>query len=450
VTQAAVQLQDVFGVGRRLSRVLVYAFLVGAVVFVAVMARIGMLERAATYVALGLAILVSFRWPLASLYVFVGLIPVEAALGVGDFGTLSRYAGLLFAATYALPRVGRLAIRAMPLPGWIFIAWATLSLTWAIDSAVGGTAVSTLIQLFVIAVLTADVIVQRPTLIRPLLWVYTISAAGTGLLGIDAYLTGVSATGRVSAFATQDVAQFAAILLPALVFSLNELLRARLVPLSALAAAICTMGIVVSGTRGAWLSAIVVVVLFTLPRLRPLGRIAAVGIVALLLVLSFQLPGVSDLVSRRTATAVQSGGAGRTDIWTVAITIIGTSPVIGVGYGNFPVAFTPEQIAASDVGAYLANDESARGPHSILFGSLTELGVVGLVPLVLFLLPLVLRRGWGPEGSVVQTALISLLISSLFLDILNRKQLWLIIGMAAGLVYLEHRKRRLAAQLIDP
>ncbi len=56
---------------------------------------------------------------------------------------------------------------------------------------------------------------------------------------------------------------------------------------------------------------------------------------------------------------------------------------------------------------------------------------------LLFLGPLLLRRGWGPDGTVVHAALVSLMFSALFLDVLsNRKQVWLVIGLAAGLAYL--------------
>ncbi len=62
--------------------------------------------------------------------------------------------------------------------------------------------------------------------------------------------------------------------------------------------------------------------------------------------------------------------------------------------------------------------------------------------LATFLLPLVLRPGWGPEAATVQAALASLLTSALFLDILsNRKQVWLFIGFAAGLRYLARASR---------
>ena len=63
---------------------------------------------------------------------------------------------------------------------------------------------------------------------------------------------------------------------------------------------------------------------------------------------------------------------------------------------------------------------------------------MGLV--VLFLVPLVLRRGWGPDAQVVRAILVAFMVDGLFLDIFgNRKQVWLFIGIAAGLAYLARR-----------
>jgi O-antigen ligase len=81
--------------------------------------------------------------------------------------------------------------------------------------------------------------------------------------------------------------------------------------------------------------------------------------------------------------------------------------------------------------------DTGRGPHNIVLGTTGELGVIGIVMLAMFLGPLVLRAGWGPYGPVVQAILASLMVSALFMDILsNRKQVWLVIGLAAGLTYL--------------
>jgi O-antigen ligase len=322
-----------------------------------------------------------------------------------------------------------------------------MSATWALDRTVTFAALGTLVQLFLIAVLVADAVVRRPTMIRPLLWAYSISAALVAVYATVQYFSGGISGDRVAAFADQDVAQFAAILLPAIVFATFELLAGRRAVLSAGVAGICMIAVLLSGTRGAWLGLAVVFLLFVVPRLWTvvssggaprviavvLGGIVAIGIVS-------QIPGVADQIIRRADLAVPTGGAGRTDIWTVGLNIYGTSPVVGVGYGNFPVAFTPELVRES---SDIADDVgSARGPHSIIVGTLGELGIVGLVLLGAFILPLVGRRGWGPDAGVVQATLVTLMTAALFLDVLNRKQVWLVIGIAGGLAFMDRVRRR--------
>ncbi len=123
--------------------------------------------------------------------------------------------------------------------------------------------------------------------------------------------------------------------------------------------------------------------------------------------------------------------------WSVALTIYETAPVLGVGFQNFSVAYTPERVRETDVGGY---DSANKAPHNIVIGTMVELGPFGLLLLAAFLGPLVLKRGWGPEGAVVQAALAALVINALFLDLLNRKQFWLIVGIACGLAYLSREE----------
>ena len=47
---------------------------------------------------------------------------------------------------------------------------------------------ATLLQLFLIAVLIADYVAAKPSIIRPVLWAYSLSAAVTALVGIQSYL----------------------------------------------------------------------------------------------------------------------------------------------------------------------------------------------------------------------------------------------------------------------
>ncbi|MGA2514704.1 MAG: O-antigen ligase family protein [Candidatus Limnocylindrales bacterium] len=437
-------MREVLGVGERQALVVALGALGAVAATVAVSARTVGLETVAVLSVALLVVLVSVRWPLLPLFAFAAMIPIESVLVIGDLGTLSKFAGVLFVVVYGVPRLGRLALGAMPPAAWAYVAWALLSMGWAIDPSTSWSELSTLLQLFIIAVLVADVVAHRPTVVRQLLWIYSLSAAVTGLIGIEAFFTSGDVTGgRAAALQNQDPAQFAALLLPALVFSFYEVLNRRRIVLGALVALMSLAGIVVSGTRGAWLSVALVILLFILPRLRPSQLVAAVGVLGLLVIVTLQVPEVTGLIAQRADTALSSGGAGRTDIWSVAVKIYEESPVLGVGYANFPVAYTNDLVRATNVGAYSVNNPQGLGPHDILIGTVAELGPFGLLLLACFLVPLSLRPGWGPDGITVQACLVSLLTAALFLDILsNRKEVWLVIGLAAGLTYIAHRRPR--------
>ena len=430
--------------GDRLTVVLqVVGAIVGGLVAAFVAATMEPLIAVSLAGGIGL-VLLSIRWPLLSLFVFVALIPIEESVNITGFGTLSRWAGIVFAAVYALPRMGRLVPGALPLAGWAYAGWAVLSLTWALDSGTTQSQLQTLIQLVIVGFLIADVVLHDSTIVRLLLWVYSISAAVTAAIGIVVYLIGGAVEdGRIAAIAGQNPAQFATLLLPALIFGLHEVLQGRRVLAAGSVALLCTAGIALSGTRSVWLAATVVIAFLLLPRLGIRRAVLALGVLGVLAVATLQIPGVATLVADRTETAASTGGAGRTDIWSVGIRIIESSPVIGVGYANFPVAFTSAFVRSANVTEAVGTGE---GPHNIVVGTAGELGIVGLILLALFIVPLIARRGWGPDGLLVQAILASLMIDALFIDIVgNRKQVWLAIGLAAGLAYLAKQERRRAA-----
>jgi exopolysaccharide production protein ExoQ len=398
--------------------------------------------QAAAIAGAGFVILLSLRWPLLPLFGVAVLIPFEQAVVIGDLGTLSRYAELLFIVSYGIPRLGRLSVRAMPVPAFGFVLWAIFSVTWAIDPTPTSAALPALVLVLVVAVLVASAVVEDPSIIRPVMWAYSLAAGATAMLGIATFviLGGGNQDGRIAGLTDQNPAYFAAILLPAIVFTLNELLHGRWLITSAAIALAGTVGIAISGTRGAWLSLAVVVIVFLLPRLDPLRRAAAVVLVLALVLITLQIPGIAALVNERTDTALSSGGAGRTDIWTVGLSIIESAPVTGVGLSNFAIANSPELLRASSVQTTDPESLANLEAHNLVISTLGELGIVGFVLLAVFLVPLVVRRGWGPDADFVQAGLASLVIIAMFQDMLARKELWLLIGMAAGLAYLKKQE----------
>jgi O-antigen ligase len=443
------RIRDTFGVDHRRAWFVALAALGVVVVGVSVATRLGILLGAAGMAAALTGVVLSLRWPLLPLVAFVFLIPVEEVIVLGG-GTLSRYAAILFVVAYAVPRVGRLTIRAMPVAGWGYVAWAILSLGWALDANETLLEIQTLVLLFITAVAIAVLVVDRPTIVRPLLWAYSISAAATAALGVYATVTSGAIGGandRAAALQDQNPAYFAAILLPALVFGLFELIHGRQIVVSTAIAVLTAAAIAASGTRGAWVAVVVVVVVFIMPRLAPAKRVGAILVIATAGLIALQIPGLAPFILERAETAVTTGGAGRTDIWSVGLTIYQSAPVTGVGLANFPTAYTPERVRESDVGVYSANNPAFRAPHNIVIGTLGEVGLIGLFLLTTFLLPLVLRRGWGPDAAVIQASLASLMVTALFLDVLNRKQVWLLVGLACGLAYLERVRREREAAI---
>jgi exopolysaccharide production protein ExoQ len=412
------------------------AGLAGAIIAVAV----GPL--AAAGLAAGIAlILISLRWPLVPLFIFVALVPLEDSLVIPGVGTLSRSIGIVFAGVYVIPRIGRLSLGALAPAGWALVGWAALSVLWAIRPDASIAALQTLLQLTVIAFLIADVVIHNPAVVRPLLWAYSISAALTAVFGVLAFgLAGMSTSVRVAALEGQNPAQYASLLLPAFIFCLNEAVNRRAVLVSTSVALLCLGGILLSGTRSVWLAAVIVVFLLMLPRLGPRRAIAVLIGVGLLALAIAQIPSVANLVTSRVNTATQTGGAGRTDIWRAGLALFEGSPVIGVGYGNFPYAVGTTAFHSAQLSPEAL---LSLAPHSVIVGPAVELGLVGLTLLALFVLPLVLRVGWGPDGAVVQAILAALMIDALFIDIFGyRKEVWIAIGLASGLAYLARQERR--------
>ncbi len=411
---------------------------------VAIATTTGRGVEAAVAAVAAVGVLASFRWPLLPMFAIAVFIPFEEAINIEGLGTLSRYAEILFIVVYGIPRLGRLSFLAVPGAGWGLVAWAAFSSGWAIDSSAAWAEITPLILQLAVAVLIANAVIQRPSVVRPLLWAYSVAASGTALLALAnvAISGGLGGPGaRVTGLANQDPALFAAILVPALLFGFYELLYGNLLIPSAAVVLLSTLGIVVSGTRSAWLGVVVVFAILVIPRLEGRRRIISLAVIVAVIAIVIQIPGVTEFISQRTDTAISTGGAGRTDIWAIGLAIFATAPWIGVGIGNFPVANTADLAREALLPFQSGQGLENFAPHNIYVGTLVELGIIGFILLVAFLLPLVLRRGWGREGAVVQASLASLLVIGIFLDVLIRKEFWFFVGLASGLTYLAHHVR---------
>jgi O-antigen ligase len=385
----------------------------------------------------GAALAIAIVRPELLFYAYCVAIPFNFALPPGPAGTVARITGLVFFLGYLVRRPGALRPGAIPLLGWLFIGWTLASGLWAIDAGAAFSTWLSVAQLFAITVLIASLVATRPEVVGNALWCYTISATLTGVAGILFYLQGATSSfGRGTGFADQDPALFASLILPAAVFLMGEVQsRARgpfLRSVALMGLVICVAALAVSGTRSAWVGILVATGAWLLLQ-RERRQLIAVGALVLgVVILVVAVPGAEGFLLGRAGSSVSSGGSGRTDIWMVGISILASAPLLGVGFGNFPVAFTPyaiTQAPGSAVGGALV---AGRAPHNVLLGVSVETGIVGGALLAAFCATALLRCV-GERGNVIRVALISLLVQSMFLDILQQKQLWLFLALAFGL-----------------
>jgi hypothetical protein len=188
--------------------------------------------------------------------------------------------------------------------------------------------------------------------------------------------------------------------------------------------ALTVTAIYLSASRGTMLALIAMAIVAILASRHRfvLGSVLAAS-VALLLVIP------SEITRRLFSEGTAASGAGRLDIWRVAVEIFRGHWLLGTGQGTF--------IPAYDRAFFLAYEPQyagwSRDPHSILISTSTELGLAGLCILaaVLILQYRSVRvvgtaRSYHWLRPVFASAFIGLLVAAFFVDVLATKFAWLL------------------------
>jgi len=142
---------------------------------------------------------------------------------------------------------------------------------------------------------------------------------------------------------------------------------------SAVAAALCTVGVVLTLTRSVWLGTVfglVAVVLLT-PRLRRRLPLIVGGVVALVYVVLTSVPSLMDLVVERLTT--QRSVYDRQNTNEAALRIIEEHPIDGVGWSRF-VDVSVDWVRQADT--YPITNVTIE-VHNVVLGRAAELGLIG-------------------------------------------------------------------------
>lgn len=382
-----------------------------------------------------LALVVPIAFPFG---LYAALIPLDALTDLGTFGTVTRLLGIASAAAliFYMLRTKRAVQPSRGIVFWVLLyLWMGASVFWAIDTKSATDLLPTALQLFGLYIVVSMVRVdarQFQTLIA------TVIAGSTAAAAYMLYMYHSGAANFQDRLwlRTDDASvnpdHFAGALILPITLTLVSLLwatrfRTRILAIGCLLIMLAAVGL--TGARGPEL-AILLMVAILLVRDPHRGQLAFAG--AGLLAFGVIASGPSFVT--RWSNALSTGGAGRTDIWRVGWVAFQQNWLIGAGYNNFSSAYDRAFINVFQ--PLYANWH--RAPHNILLSSGVELGVLGIILLLLaWYSEIRMLREIGPADPrfpvrlALEASIIALFVAGMFVNVLVMKYTWLAFMLAA-------------------
>jgi len=406
-----------------------------------------------------IALIVGLRAPVRVLLASYALIlPIGSSitLPIGvppPFNTVTTVAGLVvLVGMLGHLMIGRRSARQVlpAVPAWmLFTALAGMSIAWSVDPTQTAKSFLVLVSLLVFYVVAMLMPVEPRDVSRfeeaviaggALAGVYGIMLLGTSGLQLTQRDIPRFATAGGVGEGTDPNITAATLILP-LALALSRALHAKTLGGRLAfggASGIIGAGIVLTGSRGGMLAALVT--LFVVGLTSERRKTAAIVSVAAALVAGITLASAPETLRTRV---FQSWSSGRTDIWRTGLAACETYCWSGAGWGTFPTIYQNT----------LHTDPNTKGldrpfvAHNIYISAALEIGVIGLV-LMLFSVGLVardlIRLPRAVRGPPI-AALAGLMVASMFLTTVTFKYFWLVM-IYAGLVTLAHAKRERAAR----
>jgi O-antigen ligase len=391
-----------------------------------------------------------FSHPLYALLAYVMLIPFEELAVFASLGTPTRLAGILFFVTYLFHRRFQINLRAMPLVAWLWLAWITASLIWS--PVLKWDYYFQALQLFIATLLIADYLSRFPEKLGAILNGYTVSSVIIAFFGIYNFFIfagtadKLSAESRVSGIEGQGVETFAFSLIPAFLTAFHRVIKPkhkRWQWLNISLMLLFAVGMILSGTRGAWTATLGAILIVYVPRLK-IRQYLIIGIVvALGIMLASRIPLVTDFINYRTGDAISSGGTGRVAIWLVSWHMYLDNPILGIGWRMAEFSMKLQDFEKTHADVIWDFDRGRFTPkltHNIYLQTLLELGIIGFILFMIWIISLIitpvqhdpkLRDDWLIALAIFMAMLVGGLTNPEF----HKKYYWLALALPQGLRY---------------
>jgi O-antigen ligase len=385
--------------------------------------------------ALPLAIFTAFRAPLIFPFgAYLCLLPFDSLLTVSSGATVTRLVAIATGVALLL-RVLLLRTARQPPLAWFawfaFMLYVGISFLWTADLPTGQVIFQQSFQLFLMLTILA-LYPATEFEFKGVLVILVLSGLGAALYGVHLYQSGsvsmyedrlVLATSSGIAldpnyFATSFILPIA-VAFAGTFYTRNIFLRV----LCAASSLVMMCGVLVSGSRGAFVAIGVMFVYFVI---RSKNRLQVGAVVGAAIGLSALFPSVWTRFVKDPSAA--GSGSGRTYIWQTGLHTLSQHWLFGGGVGSFQTLYDASLLSTFQP----VFQGWSRPSHSIVVGTLTEYGVIGLV-LVLAAWYFTFRqtntipvtsRFYGVRLAS-EAALIGLFSQAFFIDTLLIKYYWL-------------------------
>lgn len=393
------------------------------------------------------------RSPLGVLVVtYAAMVPFGSATELPiplppPFDTPSSLVGLVVIAGLLLHVlfVRRGSVRLPPAVSlWLlFVGWAVLTFAWSVDRRATADQLLLLVSVMAIYVLTALVPV-RPVDVQRVGSAVIAGAAVACVIGIALFVAGRAPIGKSGIprflITGNDPNHTAAGLLLPLLLAISRMVDRRQRPanraFAAAGVALMTSGILLTGSRGGVLAAVVGIVVVMIYGGSTRRTVTVVVVVGLAVAVGLQ-QAPEKLEERLVATS----STGRTDIWQLGLDTCPTYCGRGSGFGSFPAVYEDEFLTNPKGGGFRTAGFRA---HNIWLQALIETGAVGLALLVLAFGAVILdlRRLAREDRGPPLGALLALAVASSLISNMTFKYFWLVLMYATIVVSANDRIER--------
>jgi len=314
----------------------------------------------------------------------------------------------------------------------LFLLWTGISLLWTRVPEVAGPYYGTMLQLALLFLMAVNV-VESERDFRLIMAALLLGAVGTSFLSLNIFVTNLFERART--FEAQNANLYASVVGLAIIggLYLTAKLEHRLLRMgSFLLTCYLAFPLILAQSRTAWVSILAALGVYwwhTKNRLRNMIIVLSVFSGIIISIFATGLVNITVIDRVGELLNLQQRGSPRFDIWRVAVNVIYEHPLVGVGFMQFPVVYNRYR---ADTYGIRQDLFPGRDPHNVYLGVAAELGVVGLV-----LLLLIFWKAWHEENLpaglapwISKMLLIYIIVFSTGGSVIRDKFFWVALALA--------------------